>query len=180
MLFKKLKVARKTDLDEMISGWGGFAKWRGDIYKLLKLLPKTNCILLKWVDTVNKSLQSIEWLSGHKFAIITQGKYKDYYANLSFNQLFNDPKLTKRRTGCYFGTVHSVKGQTLDAVMLVLKAKAADRKHYHKLLRLNKVEGICENEELRIVYVAITRARKILFLSVPYEYFNAWNQKFFD
>ena len=179
MLFKKLKVARKADLDETISERGGFAKWRGDIYKLLKLLPKTNCILSKWVDIANKSLQSIEWLSDYKFAIITQGKYKDYYANLSFDQLFNDPKSLNRRAGCYFGTVHSVKGQTLDAVMLVLKAKAADRKHYYKLLRLNRVEGIREKEELRIVYVAITRARKILFLSVPNEYLDAWNQKFF-
>jgi superfamily I DNA/RNA helicase len=179
MLLKKLKVLRKADLDELISEWGGIAMWRQDIYKLLRLLPKTNCILSKWIDIANKSLESIKWLSGYKFAIITQGKYKDYYANLSFDQLLDDPKSTKRKAGCYFGTVHSVKGQTLDAAMLVLKAKAADRRHYHKLLRLNKVEGIRENEELRIVYVAITRARKILFLSVPYEYLGAWNQKFF-
>lgn len=57
--------------------------------------------------------------------------------------------------------------------------KAAAGKPYHKLLKLKRKEGIRENEELRIVYVAITRARKILFLAVPHEHLGAWNQKFY-
>jgi DNA helicase-2/ATP-dependent DNA helicase PcrA len=179
MLFKKLKVARKADLDETINKWGGLAKWRGDIYNLLKMLPETNCVLSKWVDIANRCLQAINWLSNYKFLIITQGKYKDEYANLSFDQLFIDPKFINRGAECYFGTVHSVKGQTLDAVMLVLKEKAADGKSYYNLLRKDRKEGIRENEELRIVYVALTRARKILFLAVPNECLDVWNQKFF-
>ncbi|MEA3360033.1 MAG: 3'-5' exonuclease [Thermodesulfobacteriota bacterium] len=62
--------------------------------------------------------------------------------------------------------VHSVKGETFEAVLLFLKQKGV-RKHYKTLLNGNK--RTTDSEELRIVYVGVTRPRKLLVMAVPIE-----------
>ena len=75
------------------------------------------------------------------------------------------------------GTVHSVKGETFDAVLLLLKQKGAFGSFYRTLL-INGVKTD-SNEELRIVYVATTRPRKLLVIAVPQSEKAAWEAKFF-
>jgi superfamily I DNA/RNA helicase len=159
----------------MINEWGGFVKWRSDTYKFLKSLPRTDCVLAQWVSKANKVLESISWLPDFRFNIISQGKYKDLYPKLSFEQLFVDPKAVNRGVKCSFGTVHSVKGETLEAVLFILRTKPHQSKAYPRLL---DEETLSSNEELRVVYVAITRAAKKLTLAVPKEHEKAWKRKF--
>lgn len=73
-----------------------------------------------------------------------------------------------------FGTVHSVKGESCDAVMLVLKTKGANGKKYVTMLD----EDLIQNEEMRIVYVALSRARKVVCMAVPSEDKAKWEAKF--
>jgi len=73
------------------------------------------------------------------------------------------------------GTVHSVKGETFDAVLLLLKKKGVG-KHYKTLLQ--KYVKTDQNEELRIAYVAITRPRKLLMIAVPQDAESAWKSCF--
>lgn len=73
------------------------------------------------------------------------------------------------------GTIHSVKGETFEAVLVILRKKGIGS--YYKTL-LKKKDSIQDNEELRIVYVGITRPRKLLVLAVPdEENKSAWESK---
>lgn len=72
------------------------------------------------------------------------------------------------------GTVHSAKGEIFEAVMLVLKRNDRNRRNYANILKRN----IEEDEELRILYVGMTRPRKLLILSVPHNAVSVWKQKF--
>ena len=84
--------------------------------------------------------------------------------NYSFQQLFlkESEKIADR--DYRLGTVHSVKGETFDATLLVLKTKGIG-KAYKTLLNQNI--SISDSEELRIAYVGMTRPRKILVIAVP-------------
>ena len=75
------------------------------------------------------------------------------------------------------GFFHSVKGETFDAVLLLLKKKGAKGSYYKTLL--NNGKKTMDDEELRIVYVAITRPRKLLMLAVPKECYQYWNNSLY-
>ncbi|MCP4376183.1 MAG: hypothetical protein GY794_08430 [bacterium] len=53
-----------------------------------------------------------------------------------------------------------------------LKTKGARGKHYVNLLGT----GPLADDELRIVYVAVTRARKALAIAVPTQTFARWQE----
>jgi superfamily I DNA/RNA helicase len=74
------------------------------------------------------------------------------------------------------GTVHSVKGETFDATLLILKEKTTHNAKYTKLLAT--INPPSNHEEIRIAYVGMTRPRKILMLAVPdNESKTAWENK---
>ncbi len=77
------------------------------------------------------------------------------------------------QTNFRWGTVHSVKGESCDAVMLVLKSKVANNKKYITMLD----DNLIQNEELRIIYVALSRAKKAVCLAVPIEDKEKWEAK---
>jgi DNA helicase-2/ATP-dependent DNA helicase PcrA len=62
------------------------------------------------------------------------------------------------------GTVHSVKGETFEAVLLILRTRGLGP-HYRTMLNQNVLTTA--SEELRIAYVGLTRPRKVLQLAVP-------------
>ena len=79
-------------------------------------------------------------------------------------------------TNYRIGTVHSVKGETFDATLLILKERAANNAKYANLLALTNPPS--EHEELRIAYVGMTRPRRVLMLAVPNEACRvAWQNK---
>ena len=71
------------------------------------------------------------------------------------------------------GTIHSVKGETFDATLLILKNRIMNTK-YQTILSRCKKDKLLE-EELRTLYVAMTRPRKILIIGVPQGDGNMWN-----
>ena len=71
--------------------------------------------------------------------------------------------------------MHSVKGETFEAVLLILKTKGIGSAY--KTL-LNKNISISVSEELRIAYVGMTRPSKILVIAVPNDdNKDAWENK---
>lgn len=60
--------------------------------------------------------------------------------------------------------------------MLFVKKRGGNIQNYAKILKL-KIE---ESEELRIIYVAITRPRKVLIVVVPKRDKKVWERKFFN
>jgi len=162
----------RRDLEDLVSEQG-FLEWRKQVYNLLWGLPKTDCLLGEWIQTANERLGDGSFLRCGDLAI-KRGQNKRIYAEMSFGSLFlpNDAGSNDSYT---IGTVHSVKGRTLDAVLLILKKNAGDAKKYANMLR----QRIIDNEELRIVYVGITRARKVLVVAMPESEKEEWVKKFF-
>ena len=90
------------------------------------------------------------------------------------SKLFKIEKSTYKN--CNIGTIHSVKGETYNAVLLFLKKSVANGKHYKTMIN-NNISNLSE-EELRNVYVAITRPKQLLMIAVPDEDNKiAWNKK---
>ena len=74
----------------------------------------------------------------------------------------------------HYGTIHSVKGKSFRAVLLILKEKPPNAKKYSKLF---EQYNLLKEEELRIPYVAMTRAKEILWIMIPKSEKKAWVRK---
>lgn len=92
-----------------------------------------------------------------KIAGLRKGKAKDFYTNHSYTQLalcvnIEDDDSIHR-------TIHKAKGAEFDNVLLLFEDET-------KLDSILKPDAL-KDEEYRICYVAISRAKKRLFISVP-------------
>lgn len=109
-----------------------------------------NGTLIEFADFVRTNLKP-------ELTKFSKGAIKDFYENNTLKQLLlcvsipEDISLHK--------TIHKAKGDEFDNVLLVLK----DEKDIDFILEQN----LLSNEEHRINYVAISRARNRLFVSVP-------------
>ena len=157
------------DIEDFVSEKGGFKNYRSYLFNLINLLPETSSkILSDWIAEANENLKE------HKIAFKIEIQNSDItIGNLFGGNLKSDPY------PFYYGTIHSVKGKTFEAVLLILGKKAG----------MNYVNMLCKNineikpeyqEELRIVYVGISRPRKILLISVPDEDIPQWKNKLLD
>ena len=146
-----------SDIKERIDKTG-FVKHRLKIYEIYKLLPETKIKLNEWVEEAKANF------SGNDIPIPFDIKTEN--ADLAIDEIFATIKKEQLRNNYRLGTVHSVKGETFDAVLLFLKQKGFGK--YYKTL-LNNGKTTTDNEELRIVYVGITRPKKLLVMAVPTE-----------
>jgi DNA helicase II / ATP-dependent DNA helicase PcrA len=173
-LMAKKPLCRAKDLDAVVEKVG-FVKWRGKLFQFLNSLPITNCILSQWILEANFKIGTNNFVSELVPELsIKHNSGPHRHSELTFSELFATPDVIQEGLNCSIGTVHSAKGKTLDAVLLVLKKRAGRDKDYTNLFNCD----ILQNEELRVLYVAITRARKILVLAVPDDCITSWKCKF--
>lgn len=92
---------------------------------------------------------------------LTRGRSKNFYEEHSYQQLAICVKISEDT--CLHRTVHKAKGDEFDNVLLVLKSKKEAEVDLSFLLKPN----LEKNEEHRIIYVAISRAKERLFISLP-------------
>ena len=157
---------KKEELEKYIEN-KGFLNHRKEVFEIFSILPATNELSLDlWIEKANESFKN----RGFDIQLKILGKYN----KITFDQLFQAKKKLKDKP-YYLGTVHSVKGETFEAVLLLLKKKGALPKYYKTLLQNN--EKPSENEELRVVYVGITRPRKVVWLAVPKNCSSFWHEK---
>lgn len=141
----------------------GIIQHRKEIYDLASRLPSTKDADIKtWIDEANCNLTDLD------FKLRTNGS-----GSMLVNKLFQK-EIPIVSDDYRLGTVHSVKGETFDAVLLLLKKKGTQGKYYKKLLKEQTKTD--QNEELRIVYVAMTRPRKFLMLAVPEDDQGCWKE----
>jgi superfamily I DNA/RNA helicase len=166
----------KEELDSIIREYG-FIKWRKEIYNLIKLLPDTTEVELGiWIKEANKSLKENQNIITKFLLKIKRNKAPNEYSEISLNDIFEEKEVKINKTNYVIGTVHSVKGEEFEAVLLFVKKRGGNSQNYAKILKL-KIE---ESEELRIIYVAITRPRKVLIVAVPKGDKKVWERKFFN
>ncbi len=152
-----LSFCSEENIDRMIEKHG-FVKFKSLVYQFINLLPKTDITLGQWIADTNTALKNSKL--NFELKINNAGK------NYNFNQVFLNEKEKIIDRNYRLGTVHSVKGETFDATLLILKTRGIGRA-YKTILKDNI--SIADSEELRIAYVGMTRPRKILVIAVPNE-----------
>ncbi len=145
----------------------GFQTHRNQIFNFIKLLPTaTGSNLKDWVKNSNDNLKAA--------SLAISLNVDNAKANEVIDKYF-DLKSAAPNLPYYFGTIHSVKGKTFDAVLVLVDKKTGGSYNYTTLL--NKGADKEQEEELRTIYVGMTRPRKILMLGVPAEDKETWEKK---
>lgn len=158
----------KSDLDRIIE-LNGFVKFRTNVYEIIEMLPDVNKTIGRWIDDANNIFKD------NNINIIL--KINKSKGNISFDQLFGLDNKSITESNYRIGTIHSVKGETFEAVLVILKKKGLGS--FYKTMLNNNI-SISDDEELRIVYVGITRPRQLLLLAVPDEENKAaWEARLF-
>lgn len=135
--------------------------------------PTQNITLVKWIDEFKIQLKQSNFKMKQK--ILSEIKIKMKDDKLLIHELFNMNNHSNKFT---LSTIHGVKGETFDATLLILKTKT-DRENYKKIIEKFKEKNKME-EDLRNVYVGITRPRKILVMEVPKIHEKMWYELLFD
>lgn len=151
------------EIIDFIKIYGNFSSFSHDevnpyVWKMVKnksSFPSLEKTWEEWRQPIKKSLielsQSLE-ISDLKLKCLIKPK------KLPSNQLISD--FLKSETELQ--TVHSVKGETCDVVIFI-----DDRFQWKNLVEYEQENSILTDEELRIAYVAMTRARKFVLLVIP-------------
>jgi superfamily I DNA/RNA helicase len=140
----------------------GFRNYRDTLFQFIQKLPKTNCTLLRWIE--------LSRINGHNFPINRN------QANINISNIFHEESTANADIPKFLKTIHSVKGMTLDAILVFLVKQ--DRSNYVTLLRKDYDKLTPPNQEqMRIVYVACTRPKKLLWIAVPTEDVDVWKNK---
>ena len=141
----------------------GYRIYRKEIFDFIKTLPSLDDKnLMNWIDEVNQNIP-------YNFIV------KRRRANIMVSNIFHEN--TNEQEDNYLKTIHSVKGETLDAILVFLKKK--DNSNYVNLLNKNYNSiSSADKEQLRIIYVACSRARKILWIATPNEDVSVWKNFF--
>lgn len=152
-----------------LEGWisiRGFIHHRKEIMHILRCLPSPTGSIIEWVK------QASDILRGNNMPI--RMNLQPNCVDCNFDELF---KITEDSSARFrVGTVHTVKGETFDAVLLILKEKGAQGSFYRTML--SRGLNTFDDEELRIAYVGMTRPRKLLVIGVPSEQSRTvWEQK---
>ena len=140
----------------------GFRRHREKMLDFIQKLPSTNNILSDWIAELQQKGINLT---------VDLGK-----ANVSIESLFRTVNHQFRQERPYLKTIHSVKGMTLEAILVFLSKKAV-RTNYATILNNPAKYSVDNNEELRIVYVACTRPKKLLWIAVPSDDLECWKAK---
>ncbi|WJS93370.1 ATP-dependent helicase [Flavobacterium johnsoniae] len=148
----------------------GIKEYRREIFKFIDALPFTKDKTLNtWIKEANKSLLDL----GINIILNIESSFGDVMIDDYFGEDLNSERLHP----FYFGTVHSVKGKTFQAVLLLLGKKSV-LKNYETILKADpKFLKSSDLEELRIVYVALSRPELFLKMAVPDSDVKLWTDK---
>lgn len=149
-----------------------YSEWKKTVILLLSLLPKADTSIKEWKKVITNTLEdliqkSIINIAGNRKLtdiIKTKSRIKigEFYSTEFLNlQLFKffEKKTTEE---IIYSSVHGVKGETFDATLLVVDNVRGNTVTPSLLTR-----GDLNNELMRIAYVAMTRPRKLLVVSIP-------------
>ncbi|MCK5015717.1 MAG: ATP-dependent helicase [Candidatus Peribacteraceae bacterium] len=151
-----IKYVSREYIQEQIDN-NNFRQYRYELFNFIGKLPDTKGKMLSnWINEAEAVLdQKLD---------IKQGK-----GNVLINKLFLE-RDSDNDFDYYLNTIHSVKGSTYDAVLVFLK-KSSSTKDYKTILSKTYNEADVDkkkrdDEEIRIVYVACSRPRKLLWIAV--------------
>lgn len=140
-----------------------FTEFRKLLHDFLKIFPPARGKLGDWVDQANREIKANLTIS-------------DQARDVRIEDLFSYVEKDNLPSDYTVGSVHAVKGETFEAVLLFLKQKGIGS-HYTTMIASGTRAD--KEEELRIVYVGVTRPRKLLVVVTPNDkHLAAWKSKF--
>jgi superfamily I DNA/RNA helicase len=142
----------------------GYRNLVKEVYKLISIMPDTKGVTLsQWVQSYNTISE-----------LVCFQKLKINVSNgtLPLSSYFANDKVKIRFPDMTVGTIHSVKGETFEAVLIFLKQRPNSGAYYRTLISTG---SFSDSEEMRIVYVGMTRPRRLLILAVPEKDNAAWS-----
>lgn len=161
----KVSHVKREDIQKIIDEHG-FVMYRKQLFDFINKLPDTERTLFDWLTQVEQIFSEYQ-------IEIAYTKTKSKVPITSLFSIFEEQNLPY-----YHGTIHSAKGCTFEAVLVLLSERASNSGTYRNLFK-DKYENVESNrqEELRIVYVALTRPRKVLNIGVPVVDLELWEDK---
>lgn len=148
----------------------GFYKHRLNVYNFIKSFPpiENTQTIDSWITLVNNTTSNR--LCEVRNVNINNTPY--HAKKITFEYLFNEDN--NEQFNYHIGTVHSVKGCSIDATLLILKNNTTEGKSYKEIIK----KSIDNEDELRVIYVALSRAKKLLHLAVPQNDYEMWKDIF--
>jgi len=151
----------------------GYYNYKKDVFNFMKqfIKPKSkNELIDEWIVNNNEIFKG---KSNNKL-YINRIKTKEKSSSIKLNEKLTWDMLDyddfQKLDDIFIGTIHSAKGKTFDAVLLILNSKCTkvlDKKH------------LDDEEELRNLYVGMSRAKKYLHMVVPNDDLCKW-ELFFE
>ena len=161
---RDIEVSIETDIETSMS----YELWRSKIIELLIRLPNINQPLSLWIENMRiaatqaLSLIVLSLRDERTFDDIIKIKRSDQknpnFKEIPVQRFFEN----KNTTNCTLSSIHGVKGETYDALLLQIEHTKGDTLTPSFL---NK--GDLGKELMRIAYVAMTRPRKLLVVAMP-------------
>jgi DNA helicase-2/ATP-dependent DNA helicase PcrA len=173
--YVKIKTRNFKDVNEKIRNFeeSNFYQYKIDIFKFIKNFdkPNENQLVDKWIKKINEKNIT---LNNKKIFLnkikLKHHDIKNFNKTLMWKDLLN--KSQNETNDIYCGTIHSAKGKTFDNVLLILNS--------HSLKNLKEGNKLIEYEELRNVYVGMSRAKNGLWIAVPENDFEKCNNFFYS
>jgi len=145
----------------------GVVRWRRSIHEIIQKAPLPSGDLSFWLSSFYSLFEKTLKIEDNN--AIKRGK-KNLLVENVFSTSTNDKVLS---FPIELGTIHSVKGETFEATLVILDSKGRSTK-YENMLKKHTANDLFV-DELRTVYVGLTRPRKFLMLAVPKGDYNCWN-----
>ena len=159
-----IDVSIEQDISKILP----YSQWKQFVIDLLTKLPPATEQCGQWVTNVKTIIQETLTTYNlnllHGMAIADAIKLKTYDTkNRDFKQIpIKDYFETRTQTAFTYSSVHGVKGETYDALMLLIHGTRGNT-----LTPSFLANGNTDTELMRIAYVAMTRPRKLLAIAMP-------------
>lgn len=142
--------------------------WKDFIIDIFRGLPDINLGIAEWINQFTNLYSDI--LKRYNFHVAEGINIKDILkiktrdkSNPEFRHIPLKNYFEKKTSGNYTrSSIHGVKGETYDAVLIYIKSKTGKT-----LTPKFLMEGDLEDELMRIAYVAMTRPRRLLMIAMP-------------
>ncbi len=172
IIFGELNGLSFEEMHDNIEKTFDYSEWKKKVILLLSLLPAADFSLKEWKQAVINAIEDmvqkniIEVAGNRRVTDVIKMKsrikvgktYSTDFLNLQLFKFFE-----KRATEeMIYSSVHGVKGETFDATLLIV-----DSLRGNTITPSLLTKGALDNELMRIAYVAMTRPRKLLVVSIP-------------
>lgn len=160
------------DMRQAIEKAMEYSTWKQKVIMLLSSLLKANSTLKDWRSSLISKIEELiqqDIIALHdsrritdiiklKTRVMISGVYSTEFLDRPLHEYFEK----RTRIGTTLSSVHGVKGESFDATLLMVKSSTG-RTITPSLL----TTGQLDSELMRIAYVAMTRPRKLLVVSIP-------------